>query len=56
METRIQTKQQAYNHYAELMEKGNECSRAGYEDEALIFWNKANEAWDIYFYWDEEHF
>lgn len=49
-------KQEAYNIYADLMEKGNECNRAGYEVEALILWNQANDAWDIYFYWDEEHY
>lgn len=51
--TAIRTKQEAYNAYALEMDKSNEA----YENrnypayaEAL---RKADELWDLYFYWDE---
>lgn len=49
-----------YKRYAELMEKGDQLSRMGFEEEAVFWWNKANDAYYDYqeavndpFYWED---
>ena len=37
-----------YKIYAELMQKAEECFKAGFEDEANAWYNKANDAYDDY--------
>lgn len=53
MEEPIRTKQEAYNDYARLMEQGNKLYRMGDEEGAEFMYQRAEESWDLYYYWDE---
>lgn len=49
----IQNRQDAYNAYAQTMENGNQYYRGGNLEMAQKLWDKAEEFWDLYYYWDE---